>query len=136
MEYILPGLITIVVVIAFIKRMKGKKSSSRTNYTPASDIFSGSINSYRTEHTPSETTREHPVEQVESGVYDTEDYVEPINDKPFNDVIDHMSKIEGNPYGKDTNLHQLPKGIRFLLYGFVGFVILIVIGIIYGTWFY
>lgn len=46
---------------------------------------------------------------------------EPI-DEPFNDVIDHFNKIEGNA-GKPSNadLGQLPKPLKYFGYFIIGF---------------
>jgi hypothetical protein len=43
--------------------------------------------------------------------------------KPFNDVIDHYNKIEGNA-GSPANakLHSLPKPIRYIGYFMIGFI--------------
>ena len=39
--------------------------------------------------------------------------------EPFNDVIDHMSKIEGAPV--DPEMGSLPLGIRIIGYVIIGF---------------
>ncbi|QHE60748.1 hypothetical protein FHE72_06620 [Rossellomorea vietnamensis] len=39
--------------------------------------------------------------------------------EPFNDVIDHMSKIEGAPL--DPEMGSLPLGIRIIGYVIIGF---------------
>lgn len=38
--------------------------------------------------------------------------------KPFNDVIDHFNKVEGNPMNHKTKMSRLPKGIRLIGYFF------------------
>ncbi|WP_174615065.1 hypothetical protein [Virgibacillus ihumii] len=98
MEIVITLLILAVPITALVNRFKGKKSSDGTNYTPASDIFDGNVNSYGKEQPPGETTREHAYVQEEPATYTSEDYIEPPYDEPFNDAIDHMNKIEGNPY--------------------------------------
>lgn len=41
------------------------------------------------------------------------------NKEPFNDAMDHLSKIEGHQTSR-TSFRQLPKGIRYLGYFFLG----------------
>ncbi|MGM0854787.1 MAG: hypothetical protein ACQEWI_19615 [Bacillota bacterium] len=41
-------------------------------------------------------------------------------EKPFNDVTDHMSKIEGAPMTK-PEMGSLPLGIRIIGYVIIGF---------------
>ncbi|MDT9026982.1 MULTISPECIES: hypothetical protein [Rossellomorea] len=43
--------------------------------------------------------------------------------KPFNDVTDHMSKIEGAPMSKPET-GSLPLGIRIIGYVIIGFIAL------------
>ncbi|GAA0606866.1 hypothetical protein GCM10009001_25150 [Virgibacillus siamensis] len=136
MEIVITVLILAVPIIALVNRFRGKQSSGGTNYTPASDIFEGTANTYGKEQPPGETTRKHAYVQEEPGTYTSEDYMDPPPNEPFNDAIDHMNKIEGNPYRNDTSVSQLPKGIRLLFYVLLGFVGLLIIGIVYGTWFY
>lgn len=54
-------------------------------------------------------------------------------DKPFNDVIDHMNKIEGGPINTDTKGSQLPKPIRFIGYFIIVCVVLFVIAGVIGS---
>lgn len=43
--------------------------------------------------------------------------------EPFNDAVDHLTKVEGYPTSR-TNFSQLPKGIRFIGYFFLGLIVL------------
>ena len=43
--------------------------------------------------------------------------------EPFNDVTDHMSKIEGAPMSK-PEMSSLPLGIRIIGYVMIGFTVL------------
>lgn len=133
MEIVITLLILIVPIIALINRFRGKKSSDGTNYTPASDIFDGNVSSYGKEQPPGESTRKHGYVQEEPGVHTSENYIEPPNNEPFNDAIDHMNTIEGNPYRSETSVSQLPRGIRIVLYILIGFVTLIIIAAVYGA---
>lgn len=46
--------------------------------------------------------------------------------KPFNDVIDHFNKIEGNAVNVDSkdSINKLPKPIKYLRYFMIGFILL------------
>lgn len=48
--------------------------------------------------------------------------------KPINDAMDHMSKIEGYP--TDVELKKLPKPLRYFGYSMVGFFSLSILFII------
>lgn len=52
--------------------------------------------------------------------------------KPFNDVIDHMEKIEGNFSNlADADLNKMPMPIKFIGYFMIGFISLsLLLGII------
>jgi hypothetical protein len=41
--------------------------------------------------------------------------------KPFNDVIDHFNKIEGNPNLANVELRKLPKPIKYIGYFIIAF---------------
>jgi hypothetical protein len=44
--------------------------------------------------------------------------------KPFNDVIDHFNKIEGNAANlAKTDIKKLPKPIRYIGYFMIGFLV-------------
>lgn len=43
--------------------------------------------------------------------------------EPFNDAVDHLTKVEGYPTSR-TRFSQLPKGIRYIGYFFLGLVVL------------
>jgi hypothetical protein len=44
-------------------------------------------------------------------------------DKPFNDVIDHFNRIEGNAGNpKNAKLNRLPKPLRYFGYFMIGFI--------------
>lgn len=46
-----------------------------------------------------------------------------IENKPFNDVIDHINKIEGNmAYVSKDAVKKLPKPIRFIGFFIAGFL--------------
>ncbi len=48
--------------------------------------------------------------------------------RPFNDVIDHFNKIEGNAAGTDNaKINKLPKPLKFIGYMIVGFFILSIV---------
>ncbi|KPL58719.1 hypothetical protein [Rossellomorea vietnamensis] len=52
--------------------------------------------------------------------------------QPFNDVIDHMSKIEGAPMNK-PEMGSLPLGIRIIGYTIIGFTgLLTLFALIFG----
>jgi hypothetical protein len=45
------------------------------------------------------------------------------DEEPFNDVIDHMNKIEGNAANiAKTDLSKMPKPIRYIGYFMIGFL--------------
>ncbi|MBB6447239.1 hypothetical protein [Bacillus benzoevorans] len=45
--------------------------------------------------------------------------------KPFNDVIDHMQKIEGNTTpATTTDRNKLPKPVRYFGYIVIAFIVL------------
>lgn len=54
--------------------------------------------------------------------------------QPFNDVIDHFNKIEGNAVSTDNaKINKLPKPLKFIAYMIVGYFILsIVIMVIFN----
>lgn len=51
--------------------------------------------------------------------------------KPFNDVIDHFNKIEGNAANlAQTDMKTLPKPLKFFGYFMIGFISLSILLII------
>ncbi|WP_040203362.1 hypothetical protein [Neobacillus jeddahensis] len=43
--------------------------------------------------------------------------------KPFNDVVDHFNKIEGNATSpRNAKLNKLPKPIKYVGYFIIGFI--------------
>ncbi len=49
-------------------------------------------------------------------------------DKPFNDAVEHLNKIEGYPISKGGNLPLLIKIIGYFMFG--GITIMLVLGFI------
>ncbi|WP_318508802.1 amino acid transporter [Bacillus sp. T3] len=48
--------------------------------------------------------------------------------KPFNDVIDHFNKIEGNAANlAKTDVNKLPKPIKYIGYFMIGFITLTIL---------
>lgn len=47
--------------------------------------------------------------------------------KPFNDVMDHLNKVEGYPVRKAKNL---PRPIRWIGYFMAGGIVLIILGML------
>ncbi|MFG3612795.1 hypothetical protein [Rummeliibacillus stabekisii] len=48
--------------------------------------------------------------------------------QPFNDVIDHFNKIEGNAVGTDNaKINRLPKSLKFIGFMIVGYFILSIV---------
>ncbi|WP_404451547.1 hypothetical protein LG329_14580 [Virgibacillus necropolis] len=62
------------------------------------------------------------------------DYNQP--NKPFNDAIDHLNTIEGNPMKSETKMSQLPKGIRLIGYVFIACFILFIVAALIGNMLY
>lgn len=43
--------------------------------------------------------------------------------KPFNDVIDHFNKVEGNASNHaNTDINKLPKPLKYFGYFMIGFI--------------
>ncbi|WP_374989554.1 hypothetical protein Q5794_30140 (plasmid) [Priestia megaterium] len=51
------------------------------------------------------------------------------NKKSITDVEDHLNKVSGNP--TKINTSGVPKGIRIIGYGFVTFLVLLILVVIY-----
>lgn len=45
--------------------------------------------------------------------------------KPFNDAMEHLSKIEGYP--TDVNIKKLPKPLRYFGYFFISFFVITIL---------
>ncbi|MCH1626817.1 hypothetical protein [Fredinandcohnia quinoae] len=57
---------------------------------------------------------------------------QPIYHEPYNDAIDHLSKVEGYPSGS-IEVKKLPKGIKILWYIIIGGMIGLILFIVLGT---
>ncbi|MCM2977244.1 amino acid transporter [Priestia aryabhattai] len=55
------------------------------------------------------------------------------NKNSINDVEDHLNKVSGNP--TKINTSGAPKGIRIIGYGFVTFLVLLILVVIYTALF-
>ncbi|MCL9634750.1 hypothetical protein M1D53_27565 (plasmid) [Bacillus sp. PK9-021] len=55
------------------------------------------------------------------------------NKNSINDVEDHLNKVSGNP--TKINTSGVPKGIRIIGYGFVTFLVLLILVVIYTVLF-
>jgi len=55
------------------------------------------------------------------------------NKNSINDVEDHLNKVSGNP--TKINTSGVPKGIRIIGYGFVTFLFLLILVVIYTVLF-
>ncbi|MCA0987126.1 hypothetical protein [Guptibacillus algicola] len=54
--------------------------------------------------------------------------------EPFNDAMDHLSKVEGYPTNR-TSFRKLPKGIRYLGYFFIAFFCLMMVVVYFSQFF-
>ncbi|TCP31268.1 hypothetical protein EV207_103152 [Scopulibacillus darangshiensis] len=52
--------------------------------------------------------------------------------KPFNDAMEHLTKIDGYPT-EHSSLNKLPKPIRYLGYFFIGFTLVAFIMALIGN---
>ncbi|MHA7740464.1 MULTISPECIES: hypothetical protein [Bacillaceae] len=55
------------------------------------------------------------------------------NKNSINDVEDHLNNVSGNP--TKINTSGVPKGIRIIGYGFVTFLVLLILVVIYTVLF-
>lgn len=55
------------------------------------------------------------------------------NKNSINDIEDHLNKVSGNP--TKINTSGVPKGIRIIGYGFVTFLVLLILVVIYTVLF-